>query len=180
MSRHVVDTNVLIVASGEHSESPFASDKHPVEDPEQSEKVLEWLIGFEQGEGRMVLDWDFEIYKEYQNKLTEQDYGQRVVFEKLSRNEIDFVDIEWIDDPSHPDKVARLEEPLKTVIHDLADTKIVAACISANKQGMSCTIVNACDTDWYDWQEELEAVGVIVEQLIEDWSRQKWKEHHGR
>jgi len=37
MSRHVIDTNVLIVASGEHLESPFSSDKHPVQDPVYSE-----------------------------------------------------------------------------------------------------------------------------------------------
>ena len=85
MNRHVVDTNVLIVASGEHPESPFASDKHPVEDPEESEKVLDWLMAFEAGEGRMVVDDDWEILKEYQHKLTDQDYGQRIVFEKMSR-----------------------------------------------------------------------------------------------
>nr|MDT0250479.1 hypothetical protein [Endozoicomonas sp.] len=180
MSRHVVDTNVLIVASGEHPESPFSSDRHPVEDPDEAARVLDWLIDFETGDGRMVVDTDWEILNEYQNKLTEQDYGQRVVFEKMSRGEMDYVAIEWIDDASHPDKVAALNEPLKSVIHDLADTKIVAACLKAIEEGMPCTIVNACDTDWYDWQSPLEAAGVHVEQLIEEWSQKKWQEHHDR
>ncbi|WP_062270393.1 hypothetical protein [Endozoicomonas arenosclerae] len=180
MSRHVVDTNVFIVASGEHSESPFSSENHPVQDPDAAQKVFEWLMEFEAGNGRMVVDSDWEILSEYQNKLTDQDYGQRVVFEKMSRGEIDYVDVEWIDDPSHPVKVAALAEQLNTVIHDLADTKIVAACMKSNEEKKPCTIVNACDTDWYDWQEILEAAGVQVEQLIEEWSRQKWKEHHDR
>ncbi|WOG27414.1 hypothetical protein [Endozoicomonas sp. 8E] len=182
MNRHVVDTNVLIVASGEHPDSPFASDRHPVEDAEQSEKVLNWLMDFEASVGRMVVDKDWAIIGEYQNKLTDQDYGQRVLFEKMSRSEIDYVDIEWVEDPALPDteKVARLEASLQPVIHDLADTKMVAACFNANKSGMPCNIVNACDTDWYDWQEALEAEGVIVEQIIEDWSREKWRAHHNR
>ncbi|WP_299734859.1 hypothetical protein [uncultured Endozoicomonas sp.] len=180
MSRHVVDTNVLIVASGEHPESPFSSDMHPVEDASEAEKVLEWLEDFETGNDHMVVDDDWQILGEYQNKLTEQDYGHRVVFEKMSRGEMDFVHIEWVEDNSHPDKVAVLNEPLNSVIHDLADTKIVAACLKSIEHNMPCTIINACDTDWYDWQVHLEAAGVQVEQLIESWSRKKWKEHHER
>lgn len=182
MNRHVVDTNVLIVASGEHPESPFSSEKHPVEDAEQSEQVLNWLINFEASDGRMVVDSDWAIISEYQNKLTEQDYGLRVLFEKMSRFEIDYVDIEWIEDASIPDKekVAKLDDPLQSVIHDLADTKMVAACLNAIKEDMPCTIVNACDTDWLDWQKSLEAEGVIVEQIIENWLRKKWRAHHDR
>lgn len=180
MSRHVVDTNVLIVASGEHPESPFASDKHPVEDPEQSEKVLDWLMEFEEGDGRMVADYDYEIIGEYENKLTDQDYGLMVLRTKFDKNEVDYIGLEWEQDPANPDKVAIIPEPLKKVVHDLADSKMIAACIKGNKSNLPCTIVNACDTDWYDWQEALEAEGVEVEQLIEEWSRHKWKEHHER
>lgn len=180
MSRHVIDTNVLIVASGEHPESPFRSEKHPVEDPLEAEKVFEWLASFEAGADRMVIDTDWEIPNEYSNKLTEQDYGQRVFFDKISRNEVDFVDIEWDANPAHTAKVAVLNEPLKTVVHDLADTKIVAACIKANEEQLDCTIVNACDTDWYDWEPELQDAGVNVEQIIDVWLREKWRQHHER
>jgi hypothetical protein len=34
--------------------------------------------------------------------------------------------------------------------------------------------VNACDTDWYDWQAAMEAADVYVEQLIHDWCHPKW------
>jgi len=142
--------------------------------------VLEWLMAFEGGAGRMVVDEDWEILTEYQNKLTDQDYGHRVVFEKMARGEMDYVEVEWVADPSYNVKVAVLEEPLKSVIHDLADTKMVAASIKANAENLPCTIVNACDTDWYDWQHALESVGVQVDQLIEAWSRKKWREHHAR
>lgn len=180
MSRHVVDTNVLIVASGEHPESPFRSENHPVEDPLEAEKVFEWLVSFELGTDRMVVDSDWEIITEYSNKLTEQDYGQRVLFEKMARNEIDYVGLEWVDDPAAVDKAAALDEPLKTVVHDLADTKIVAACLKANEEQPECTIVNACDTDWYDWESELLDAGVNVEHIIDVWLREKWRQHHGR
>lgn len=175
MSRHVIDTNVLIVASGEHRESPFCSDNHPVEDPIEAEKVFEWLALFETGSERMVIDSDWEIPNEYSNKLTDQDYGQRVFFEKLARNQVDFVDIAWDADPAHPVKVAVLNEPLKTVVHNLADTKMVAACIKANEDVPDCKIVNACDTDWYDWETELVAAGVHVHQVIDDWNKKNWK-----
>ncbi|WP_422443917.1 MULTISPECIES: hypothetical protein [unclassified Endozoicomonas] len=180
MSRHVVDTNVLIVASGEHPDSPFSSDRHPVEDAGEAEKVLEWLMDFELSGGRMVSDYDYEIFGEYEKKLTEQDYGLMVRRTKFDRNEIDYVALEWEDDPANPDKVAVLPKQLKDVVHDLADRKMIAACLKANEDGMACTLVNACDTDWYDWQKQLEVAGVEVEQIIEEWSRKKWKEHHDR
>ncbi|OQX38205.1 MAG: hypothetical protein B0D91_04750 [Oceanospirillales bacterium LUC14_002_19_P2] len=180
MSRHVVDTNVLIVASGEHPDSPFSSDRHPVEDVGEAEKVLEWLMDFELNGGRMVSDDDYEIFGEYEKKLTEQDYGLMVRRTKFDRNEIDFVGLEWEVDPANPDKVAVIPEPLKDVVQDLADRKMIAACLSASDERMDCTIVNACDTDWYDWQTKLEEAGVEVDQLIEEWSRKKWKAHHDR
>ncbi|NRA81725.1 MAG: hypothetical protein HRU18_26290 [Pseudoalteromonas sp.] len=180
MSRHVIDTNVLIVASGEHPESPFRSENHPVEDPAEAEKVLDWLIEFQESNRRMVVDCDYAIQREYSNKLTEQDYGQRVLFEKMSKNEIDYVSVDWVDDTAAVDKAAVLEEPLRSVVHDLADTKIVAACIKANEEKLDCTIVNACDTDWYDWETELKDAGVNVEQIIDIWLREKWRQHHDR
>lgn len=181
MASQVIDTNVLIVSSGEHPGSPFSSKKHPVEDPEEAGKVLAWLVDLESSDGKIVLDNDFEILKEYHNKLCpEQDYGLRVIFGKMSADNVEYVKLNWVDDPAHTSKVASLEEPLKTVIQDLADTKMVAACIEANKLTLGANIVNACDTDWYDWEEDLTNAGVKVEQLIEDWSRQKWKDHHGR
>lgn len=175
MSKHVIDTNVLIVASGEHPNSPFRSENHPVEEPDEAKKVLDWLVEFDLSSRRMVVDFDYEIIGEYENKLTDQDYGRRVLFDKMDRQQIDYVDIEWDTNPAHTDRVAVLNEPLKTVVHDLADTKMVAACIKVNEGDPECKIINACDTDWYDWETELVAAGVNVHQLIDDWNKKSWE-----
>jgi len=37
-------------------------------------------------------------------------------------------------------------------------------------------IANSGDTDWYDWEDGLRNIGVEVEQIIPEWSRQKWLE----
>ncbi|UXI03591.1 hypothetical protein [Photobacterium sp. TY1-4] len=175
MSSQVIDTNVLIVASGEHPESPFRSENHPVEDPDEAKKVLDWLVEFDMSSHRMVVDFDYEIIGEYENKLTAQDYGRRVLFDKIDRQQIDYIDIEWDANPAYTDKVAVLNEPLKTVVHDLADTKMVAACIKANEDDPECKIINACDTDWYDWETELVAANVHVHQIIDEWNKQNWE-----
>ncbi len=54
----------------------------------------------------------------------------------------------------------------------------MAACISANEEHGPSTIVNAGDTDWIDWEAVLQQEGVIVERLIEEWVRNRWREKH--
>jgi len=126
----------------------------------------------------MVLDRDDVIYKEYRNKLTEQDYGLIVIRDKMSKGEIDFVGLAWEANPGDPEPIAILQENLRAVIHDLSDRKMVAACIRANDEYGQSTVVNACDTDWIDWEEILHQEGIVVEQLIEEWVREKWAEKH--
>ena len=36
------------------------------------------------------------------------------------------------------------------------------------------------DTDWYEWQDELEAAGVEVQQLIPDWCHQRFEEKQAK
>ena len=176
MNWHVVDTNVLIVASGEHPESPFSSANHPVESSEYAEQVFNWVCSLATSAARMVMDCDDVIYKEYRNKLTEQDYGLIVLREKMARGEMDYVALEWEEEPGNPDPVAVLQQKLKDAIHDLSDRKMVAACITANDECGKSTIVNACDTDWIECEEILQQEDVVVEQLIDEWVRAKWKE----
>ncbi len=176
MNWNVIDTNVLIVASGEHIESPFSSANHPVESSAQAEQVFNWVSTLETSAARMIMDCDDIIYKEYRNKLTEQDYGLIVLREKMRRGEMDYVALEWEEEPGYPDPVAVLQEHLKAVVHDLSDRKMVAACICANEEHGPSTIINACDTDWIDWEETLQQEGIIVEQLIDEWVRAKWAE----
>lgn len=73
----VVDTNVLIVASAADDGSPFRPEATPVQEAALRQEVLNWLQAFElDAERSIVLDWDWHICGEYQNKLNlEQDYG---------------------------------------------------------------------------------------------------------
>lgn len=87
--QHVIDTNVLLVASAVHEASPFAPEATPVEEAELRCKVLNWLIEFEQSDRHVVLDWNWIIVDEYKginrrSKLTEQDYGLQVILQKFS------------------------------------------------------------------------------------------------
>ena len=176
MNWHVVDTNVLIVASGEHPESPFSSANHPVAHPEYAEQVYDWVNELEASPERMVLDSDDVIHGEYRNKLTEQDYGLLVLREKMERGQVDYVGLVWEEGPGNPEPVAVLQGNLSAVIHDRSDRKMVAACITARADYGQTSIVNACDTDWIDWEENLQQEGIVVIQLIEEWVRAKWLE----
>jgi hypothetical protein len=86
-NRHVIDTNVMLVASAAHETSPFAPDATPVEEAALRQKVLDWLIAFEGSDRQMVIDWGWVIVDEYKginrrDKLTDQDYALQVFFTK--------------------------------------------------------------------------------------------------
>jgi len=59
-------------------------------------------------------------------------------------------------------------------VTDLADRKMVDAVLAATELGDSSRLVNACETDWFDCEDALEAHGVRVEQLLDAWLRKKW------
>jgi len=168
--RYVVDTNVLIAASGANVNSPVSRYATPV-DQELRSKVWKWLVDFESSDSRLVLDGQVEIYKEYTNKLGFNDYGLKMVEHKWDTCSVDQVDILFDDDG-----YAYLDENLAALIHDTSDRKFVAAALAAIDGCGECLIANSGDTDWYDWEEVLRTVGVEVEQIIPEWSRQKWLE----
>lgn len=169
----VIDTNVLIVASGEHPESPFLSTGHPVDNPSLAAEVLQWVSNFIESDELMVVDTDGAIYQEYCNKLSEQDYGRSAYIDKNDKGQIEYVELEW--EVKDPDWTAELSDDLKAVIHDRSDRKIVASCIEALTMNET-NIVNACDTDWITWEKALQIEGIIIEQLVDAWVRDKWRE----
>ena len=61
--------------------------------------------------------------------------------------------------------VRRLTTSPCTVVTDHADRKMVAGVLAAGGRAGGCTLVNSCDTDWYDWQSALEGADVFVDQL---------------
>ena len=73
-----------------------------------------------------------------------------------------------------------LQQPLLAVIHDEADKKMVAAALASHAQYGEGCIAFAGDTDWHDWETDLLANTVLLEPIIEDWSRQKHAEKQVR
>jgi len=177
IDKHVIDTNVLLVASSAHGVSPFAPEATPVEDASLRKKVLDWLIEFEQSDRKLVLDWGWIIVDEYRgvnrrDKLSEQDYGFQVVLNKFSTgNSVGFsLDCDVNGHALVTDKA------LESAITDLEDRKMVAAVLAVGGRANGCNLVNACDTDWYDCKDALKTAGVDVFQIIgKEWCHPRWK-----
>ncbi len=173
-ARYVVDTNVLIAASSADPVHPTNIDATP-EDPALRQKVWEWLDQFNISASRLVLDTANRIYDEYCRKLGFNDYGRQVVINKWSTLAADNVPVEYDD---NGDGV--LPATLAPVIHDRADRKMVAAALASyGTFGEGC-VAFAGDTDWHGWESALAEHGVILEPIIEAWSRRKYAEKQHR
>lgn len=170
MTDHVIDTNVLLVATAHDETSVFKDTNLPLK---EREEVFKWLAAFRADAERcMVLDVDdtYGIIAEYKNQLGEQDYGYHVLLEKQSSARLVLVDYDHEGYAVVPEGLAKL---------DKSDKKMAAAVLAyRNDDAGESTIVNACDSDWYEHQEALEAHGVIVEQIIPVWSREKYEDKH--
>ncbi|MGQ8878689.1 hypothetical protein ACUTR7_14365 [Delftia sp. NA_296.1] len=173
-ARYVVDTNVLIAASAADPTHPKDIDATP-DDPMERQKVWQWLDEFQQSTSRLVLDLVGEIFKEYNNKLGFNDFGIQVVMHKWSTAAVDNVDVAY-DEHGH----GVLQPPLLAVIHDDADKKMVAAALDSHREYGEGCVAFAGDTDWHDWETDLLANNVLLEPLIESWSRQKHAEKQAR
>lgn len=173
-ARYVVDTNVLIAASAADPTHPKDMDATPP-DPALRMRVWEWLSQFEQSDSRLVLDSAGEIYKEYTHKLGFNDFGIQVIMHKWSTSAVDEVPVDY-DALGH----ALLPDALSSVVHDTADKKMVAAALAAHHlYGEGC-VAFAGDTDWHDWEDELARNQVLLEPIIEEWSRKKHAEKKKR
>ena len=168
--RYVVDTNVLIAASAADPVHPSDIDATP-EDQDLRLKVWNWLNEFSSSRSRLVLDYENRIFEEYCNKLGFNDFGRQVVLNKWSTSAVDNVNVSY---DSEGDGI--IPEELEPVIHDRADRKMVAAALEANRMFGEGCIAFAGDTDWHEWENELIRIGLILEPIIEVWSRQKYNE----
>jgi hypothetical protein len=168
--RYVVDTNVLIAASAADPVHPTDIDATP-EDPALRLKVWNWLRDFGSGPTRIVLDMAGKIQKEYRNKLDYNDFGLQVVIRKSDTNAVDYVEIAY---DSNDDGC--IPEELEPYVHDRADRKMVAAALeSLSLFGEGC-IAFAGESDWHECEDELIEFGLILEPIIEEWSRKKFEE----
>lgn len=168
--RYIVDTNVLIAASSADPVTPADIDATPPE-PELRLEVWRWLSEFQQSDSRLLLDSDLLIYEEYNNKLGYNDFGIQVVIHKWSTNAVDNVDVDYDEDGN-----GILPLALMRVVHDLADRKMVAASLSSHQKFGEGCIAFAGDTDWHEWEQHLFAHNILLEPIIEAWSRAKHAE----
>lgn len=173
-ARYVVDTNVLIAASASDPVHPKDIDATP-DDPALRAKVWAWLDAFQQSDARLVLDLAGEIYGEYTHKLGFNDFGIQVVMHKWSTAAVDNVPVDY-DQDGH----GVLPASLDAVVHDKADKKMVAAALAAQAQFGEGCVAFAGDTDWHDWEAALSAHQVLLEPIIDAWSRQKHAEKQHR
>ena len=164
-ARYVVDTNVLIAASAVDGEHPSAIDATPG-DPALRRVVWEWLDRFQRSDARLVLDGAGGIFAEYHNKLGFNDYGIQVVLHKWSIAAVDNVAVEYDGNGE-----AILPASLAQVVHDGADRKMVAAALASHAQFGEGCVAFAGDTDWHDWEDALAEHAVLLEPIIEAWSR---------
>jgi len=172
--RYVVDTNVLIAASAADPTHPKDIDATP-DEPMLRQQIWAWLDKFEQSETRMVLDSDMEIFGEYNNKLGFNDFGIQVVQSKFSTAQVDYVDVKYDENGS-----GILPAELSPTIHDEADKKMVAAALDSHRQFGEGCVAFAGDTDWHDWEDALSGHNVILEPIVEEWSRAKHAEKKRR
>lgn len=172
--RYVVDTNVLIAASAADPVQPKDIDATP-DDPALRGQVWEWLDRFQRGDTRMVLDAAGRIMEEYSRKLGFNDFGIQVVMHKWSTAAVDDVEVAYDADES-----AILAAPLTELVHDNADRKMVAAALASRRAFGEGCIAFAGDTDWHDWEAGLLEQGVLLEPIIEAWSRAKHAQKQAR
>lgn len=172
--RYVVDTNVLIAASAADPVHPAEIAATPT-DPALRLEVWQWLDAFEKSDARLVLDLELKIWDEYNNKLGNEAFGIQVVINKWSKAAVDNVAVGY-DEHGH----GILPDTLLPVIHDLADRKMVAASLASLVDFGEGCVAFAGDTDWHDWEEALLAHDVIVEPIIEAWSRAKHAEKQAK
>lgn len=154
MADHLVDTNVLIVASAASGRGEQYGDVSV--GPDDIMRVVDWLSAFGEDPNRkMVLDDLFKIYEEYNHKLTAQHFGLQVIHRKMIEC-LKIVPVKY-DDHGHGELPAALDKI------DKSDKKFVAAALN---DPLNIHIVNACDSDWEEHKAALQAHGIVVVELL--------------
>lgn len=157
MTRSVVDTNVILVANGQHSDVS----------PECIASCALRLQAIMRG-GKLVIDDRFLILSEYQNKTTPK-LGNRPgdAFVKWAlQNNANISRVECISLNEHSERGYEsfpADEELRNF--DPPDRKFVAV---AFKHESSPPILQAADSKWLGWNAALSRHGVTVDFLCPD------------
>lgn len=154
----VVDTNVAVVANGDNEQASASCE----------DDCREALTAFTSGRARLVIDDGFAIFDEYRSRLSLS--GQPGVGDMF---------LQWVHDNQF--NAARCERVRLTphdgrgfeefpAAPDLGgfdgdDRKFAAA---ARTSRSAPRVLNAVDSDWWDYERCLAANGVAVEHLCRD------------
>lgn len=149
----VIDTNVLLVANGQHAE---ASEDCVIESVERLQAM--------QKHGVVVIDDGYRLLSEYQNKTRlNPPKGPGDVFLKwLLRHTASPRVAQVTLTESAPDSFAEFPDPELEPRFDPPDRKFVAV---AHAHPDKPPIWQAVDCKWLDWWPALEARGVSIEFL---------------
>jgi hypothetical protein len=153
----VVDTNVLLVANGQH---PEVSD-------ECVATCVERLLALQE-RGTVVIDDAFRILGEYHHKTqTNPPKGVGDVFLKwLLRNVGNSARVQLVElTETAPDEFAEFPDPALQARFDPSDRKFVATAAAHPQRP---PLWQAADCKWLDWWPALRAAGITVEFLCPD------------
>lgn len=144
----IIDTNVFILADA-------PEDTH--RSHEDILKVIDWLHAFGQDKDRqLTLDNSFLVYEEYMANISTTGFAYAVLIEKMRTATI--YDVAY-----DPDGYAVVPDTLASI--DNSDKKFIALSLAEDPH---ICIINACDSDWAERRELLEAHHIHVVELLHE------------
>ncbi len=155
--RAVVDTNVLLVADGEHKDVS----------PDCVSSCVDGLEGLK-NQGIVVIDDDYHLIGEYLHKTdTRRGKGVGAAFLKwLLQNQANPAHVERVHiTETAPDHFEEFPDPALESAFDPPDRKFVAV---ANAHPDKPPIWQATDSRWLDWWPTLAGYGLRVEFLCRE------------
>ena len=159
MPEVVVDTNVWATAG------KTIAEVETVEEADCIEHCTEWIVGFLDGDSKVLVDSMGKVIEEYTDyilpgQLTESELN-RLYSELWGR--LEYVDIEF-------DDFGSAVLPAAISFHDPADRKFVALALARDPHA---PIYNAADSDWAKEREQLAAHGLTIHELCPNYIAQK-------
>lgn len=154
MTEVVVDTNVLLVAEGQH---PDVSEECVVSCVARLQKIMQSEV--------VVLDDGYRVLREYQNKLdSKRGKGVGTVFLKwvLQQQSNQKRVVHVVINEHATDRYTEFPVPLLEAEFDPPDRKFPAV---SNAHPRKPKILQASDCKWLRWWSDLSAAGISVEFL---------------
>jgi hypothetical protein len=161
MPDYIIDTNVWVWAD----QIRQVTDMTPTE-RDCVESCFEWLNNFIESQDRLVVDDDHRILTEYYDNTAQG--GDARQFLRHVRGETSFdrlvlISVQW---DEHDYAII----PTALQVVDPSDRKFIAVALAHDPRP---SIVVATDRGWAKWRQELEEAQIVVEQLCEEYMRDK-------